>query len=103
MIVIALLLLQVTDCTTNGNRTQCRTQPQIQQQPVGPNDYSGGTHQSYGNAGQGLGAAFRARKARRAQKKIGTMIAEGRCAEARQEALKSGDLDMAERVQGLCR
>ena len=53
-----------------------------------------------------FGCALSRSKAARAQQdlrqKVGAMIADGKCDDAYRTALKAGDFDIAQQVQGLC-
>lgn len=94
-----------TSCFTNGTMTNCNTYAY-------PNNGGGGAlagfaqglHES--GALNGLGARIREQRAEHAKQKryetAGKLIAAGQCDEARSFALTSGDLDLAERVAGLC-
>ena len=48
------------------------------------------------------GEIKRAKEIKAQRQQIGALVAEGRCEEAKAIPLKSGDFDLAERVQRLC-
>lgn len=95
----ALALAQTTDCTQDPitGRVTCKTRAAAEPD----SDCSGGKLSALA-AGCSLGAIERARANEKNRKTVGQLIADGKCGDARLYALRSGDLDLAERVTRLC-
>jgi hypothetical protein len=93
-LVISLIFQQTTtNCTTMGAATRCTSQPTI----TAPIDY-GATQPS-------INVPIIARRDRSSghAKKVGKLIAEGKCGEAEAYALKKGRIELAEQARRYCR
>jgi hypothetical protein len=92
---------QVTTCTNYvPGQVRCETQ-----QPFSPNNYAPVDYSKYLAPVPAPDAPLRAlqqQQALAARQRIGQLIAAGRCPEALQEALQTGDLPLAQQVKALC-
>ena len=92
VLTLALALPQTADtrCTTYYDVTRCRTTTSAPPPSTDVPDFTG------------VFTLLRGNPEKRRNKKIGKLVAEGRCDEAREVALKAGDFRVAEYVGGQC-
>lgn len=96
MLLASAAQAQTTTCDHYGSQTTCRTQlapmfaPHGQRRQSDPNE-------------PGLGDIIRARRESDLRKRIGGMLVERRCEEAKAAALQAGRFDLAQAAESLCR
>lgn len=94
----ALALAQTTDCLTDATgKMTCTTRPKVDRDKT---CLRGGI--AAVAAGCSAASIAQAKARDKERKTLGALIADGQCDQARNQALRSGDLELAERVTRLC-
>lgn len=98
-LVVALMLQSsVTECRPFLNSVRCETTGGS----TGPTDYGRLQARPDYSGFAALGASIRAKKARARTRKVGKLLAEGRCDDAVAAALDDGNIDLAREARSFC-
>jgi len=98
MLLLAILIqVTTTSCRPVLGEVQCTSRTA----PSGPIQYP--TTAVDGQAMANLGSALRYRKQNGRRKKVGKLVAAGKCDEATAFALNKGELELADYVRAYCR
>lgn len=101
VLVVGEARAQTTTCTNYVvGQIRCETQQPFAPQNYAPTDYTKG-FAPIPEPDAPL-RALRQQQALAARQRIGQLIAAGRCPEALEQALQSGDLPLAQQVKALC-